>query len=102
MGEVAIMIDESMQILQKRVQQVAGLIDRLKEENINLKSKIAKLEDEIQNLKEQLNVMRKEREQIKNKIDGATSMLESLDIEGLINTENQDKLIEDNNQSDKI
>ncbi len=44
------MIDESMQILQKRVQQVAGLIDRLREENTNLKSKIAKLEDEIQSL----------------------------------------------------
>lgn len=85
------MIDESMQVLQKRVQQVAGLIDRLKEENTNLKSKIAKLEDEIQNLKEELNVMRKEREQIKNKIDDATSMLESLDIEELMNTEDRDK-----------
>ncbi|MGQ9609163.1 MAG: hypothetical protein ACUVWN_07670 [bacterium] len=95
------MIDESMQILQKRVQQVAGLMDRLKEENANLKSKIAKLEDEIQSLKEQLDVMKREREQIKSKIDNATSMLESLDIEKLINAENQDKTIESVQQSDK-
>lgn len=85
------MIDESMQILQKRVQQVAGLIERLKEENANLKDKIAKLEDEIQILKEELNVMRKEREQIKDKIDNATSMLESLEIEKLIGSEDQDE-----------
>lgn len=95
------MIDESMQILQKRVQQVAGLMDRLKEENANLKIKIAKLEDEIQSLKEQLDVMRREREQIKSKIDNATSMLESLDIEELINVENHDKTIESVQQSDK-
>lgn len=85
------MIDESMQILQKRVQQIAGLIERLKEENTNLKNKIAILEDENQNLKEELNVMKKEREQIKNKIDNATSMLESLEIEKLIDEEDQDK-----------
>jgi len=75
------MADESMELLQKRVYQAVGLIERLKEENTNLKSQIIRLEDEVQSLKEQINEMKSEREKAKSKVDEALSMLDALNIE---------------------
>jgi FtsZ-binding cell division protein ZapB len=74
------MIDEGMEILQRRVQQAIGLIERLREENQNLKNEIARMQDEMQQLKEEANSLRNERESIKGKIDTAMSMLDNVDL----------------------
>jgi predicted RNase H-like nuclease (RuvC/YqgF family) len=78
------MTDEGMDLLQKRVQQAIGLIERLREENQNLKDRIVQMQDEIQRLKEEANAMKKEREEIKGKIDTATSMLDKVDLENML------------------
>jgi len=75
------MLDESIELLRKRVQQAIGLISKIRDENVSLKEHIAKLEDEIFGLKEDAKNLKEEREQIKGKIDAATSMLDELDIE---------------------
>ena len=75
------MIDEGIGLIQKRVQLAIGLIERLREENENLKKEIARMQDEIQELKEEANAMREEREAIKGKIDVALSMLDKVDLE---------------------
>ena len=75
------MLNDSIELLRKRVQQAIGLIEKLKEENVSLKELISKLEDEIFSLKEEAKTLREEREQIKSKIDAATSMLDKLNIE---------------------
>ena len=41
------MLDESMEILKKRIQQIVGLIEKLKEENENLKSLTIKMEKKL-------------------------------------------------------
>ncbi|HGJ66271.1 TPA: cell division protein ZapB [bacterium] len=79
--EIYVMLDDSIDLLRKRVQQAIGLIEKLKDENIRLKEHIAKLEEEIFSLKEEAKVLKNEREQIRSKIDAATSMLDTLGIE---------------------
>ena len=74
------MIDESVELIQKRVQQAIGLIERLKEENENLKNEITRMQDEIQKLKEEASSLREEREAIKGKIDVALSMLDDVEL----------------------
>jgi predicted RNase H-like nuclease (RuvC/YqgF family) len=78
------MMDENMEFLQKRVQQAIGLIERLKEENQNLKNQLARMQDEIQQLKEEANALREERELIKGKIDTAVSMLDKVDLDDVL------------------
>jgi len=78
------MTDEGMDLLQKRAQQAIGLIERLREENQNLKNRIVQMQDEIQELKEEANAMKKERQEIKGKIDTATSMLDKVDLESML------------------
>ena len=75
------MEDGEIELLQKRVEQVVGLIERLKEENANLKSQIVKMQDEIQHLKEEANDLKEEREEVKSKVDTAISMLDQVDLE---------------------
>jgi hypothetical protein len=57
------MIDEGMELIQKRVQQAIGLIERLKEE---------------------ANALREEREVIKGKIDTAVSMLDNVQLDDML------------------
>jgi uncharacterized coiled-coil DUF342 family protein len=78
------MTDEGMDLLQKRVQQAIGLVERIREENQNLKNRIVQMQDEIQKLKEEANALKKEREEIKGKIDTATSMLDKVDLENML------------------
>jgi predicted RNase H-like nuclease (RuvC/YqgF family) len=78
------MIDEGMELIQKRVQQAIGLIERLREENQNLKNEIARMQDEIQQLKEEANALREEREVIKGKIDTAVSMLDNVQLDDML------------------
>ncbi len=78
------MTDEGMDLLQKRVQQAIGLIERLREENQNLKDHIVQMQDQMQKLKEEANAMKKEREEIKGKINTATSMLDKVDLEDML------------------
>jgi chromosome segregation ATPase len=60
---------------------MVGLMEKLKEENENLKSLMTKMEDENHNLKDEINSLKKEREQIKSKIEDATLMLDKLAVE---------------------
>jgi len=89
------MVEESMELFQKRVHQVTGLIERLKEENANLKGQIIKLEDENQSLKEQINNMRVDRDEIKKKIDDAILTFDALNIEDLEEELADEEAIED-------
>ena len=80
------MMDEGMQTIEKKIQQAVTLIERLKEENQNLKSQIAKLQEEIAQLKEAASTMQNEREELKGKIDSAVSMLDKVDLDNVLDS----------------
>jgi len=79
-----ILMDEGIELIKNRVEQAVALIQRLKEENENLKKKISSLEDEIQQLKQETKQMRDERSAIKEKINTAASMLDQVDLENML------------------
>ena len=74
------MEDNAIDKLSKRINQTIGILEKLKDENSNLKSKIAAMEDEIYRLRDEVRVLKDEREQIKIKVDSATSMLDGLNL----------------------
>ena len=76
-----LMEEDAIDKLRKRVNQAIGILEKLKDENSNLKSKIATMEDEIYKLRDEVKILKDEREQIKVKVDSATSMLDRLNLE---------------------
>lgn len=79
-----IVIDEGIELIQKKFEQAIAIVQRYKEENENLKKEISRLEDEIQRLKQETKQMINERSAIKEKISAATSMLDKVDIEDML------------------
>lgn len=94
------MTDEGMELIQKKVEQAIMLIQRLREENKNLKSEISRLQDEIQKLKEEANQMRAERSAIKEKINTAASMLDKVDLEDMLEELAEEVSEETNNKQE--
>ena len=80
------MSDEGMQLIYTKVQQAVALIQRLREENGNLKKEIIRMQDEIQCLMEQINVLKGEREEIKGKIGAALSKVDEADMDDVLET----------------
>ncbi|MBD3182883.1 cell division protein ZapB [Candidatus Poribacteria bacterium] len=78
------MADEGMELLQKKVQQAVTLIEKLREENNNLKDQIAEMEELIQEMKQEVELMKSERSTIKGKIDNAVSMLDKVDVDNML------------------
>ena len=76
-----LMEDDAIDKLRKRINQAIGILEKLKDENSNLKTKIAITEDEIYKLRDEVKILKDEREQIKIKVDSATSMLDRLNLE---------------------
>jgi predicted RNase H-like nuclease (RuvC/YqgF family) len=79
------MEDDAIDKLSRRINQTIGILEKLKDENSNLKSQIATMEDEIYKLRDEAKILKDEREQIKIKVDSATSMLDRLNLEEEIN-----------------
>ena len=80
------MIDEGMELIEKKIQQAISLIGILKEENQNLKNEIARLQEEIRRLKEEAGAMQEERTELKDKIDSAVSMLDKVDLDDVLDS----------------
>jgi len=78
------MADEAMELIEKRIRQAIALIERLRDENENLRNQITRMQDEIQLLKEKSKALAEEREEIKGKIDTAVSMLDKVDLEDVL------------------
>ncbi len=79
-------MDEAMEIIERKIQRVIALVDRLKEENQSLKNEIAGLQEEIQQLKEETGTMQEERAELKSKIDSAVSMLDKVDLDDVLDS----------------
>lgn len=73
-------IDDSIEALRKRVQQVVGVIERLKNENNSLRERVKSLEVQMGELTDQITKLKSEREEIKKKIDSAIAMFDELKI----------------------
>jgi len=80
------MMNAGMEIIERKIQQVIALIDRLKEENQNLKDEITGLREENLQLKEETNTMQEERAELKGKIDSAVSMLDKVDLDDVLDS----------------
>jgi len=79
-------MDEGIRIIERKIQRAVVLIERLKEENQNLKNEIAKLQKENQRLKEETGAMQEERSELKDKIDSAVSMLDKVDLDDVLDS----------------
>ncbi len=80
------MMNEGMEMIEKKIQQAIALIERLKEENENLKNEIARLQEENRQLREEAGAMQSEREELKGKIDSAVSMLDKVDLDDVLDS----------------
>ena len=80
------MMNEGMEVIEKKIQQAIALIERLKEENENLKNEIARLQEEIRQLREETGLMQEERAELKGKIDSAVSMLDKVDLDDVLDS----------------
>ncbi len=74
------MEDDAIENLHNRIKQVISVLDKLIDENLNLKSKITSMEDEIYKLRDEIRIFKEEREAIKAKIDSAILMLDELNL----------------------
>lgn len=74
------MEDDAIEKLNKRIKQAIEILDKLIDENSNLKAKITTMEDEIYRLRDEIRIFREERELIKTKIDSVILMLDKLNM----------------------
>ncbi len=75
------MEDDAIDKLRGRINQAIGILAKMKDENSSLKTKMATMEDEIYKLRDEVKILKDEREQIKIKVDSATSMLDRLNLD---------------------
>ncbi len=80
------MMNEGMEVIEKKIQQVIALIERLRKENANLKNEVGGLREQIQQLQEAAGAMQSEREELKGKIDSAVSMLDKVDLDDVLDS----------------
>ena len=63
------MISEGVEFLEMRVQQTIELIERLRQENGNLRNEIVGLHNEVQRLKGEIDTLKEEKTGLQDKID---------------------------------
>ncbi|HGE72210.1 TPA: cell division protein ZapB [Candidatus Poribacteria bacterium] len=74
------MEDDAIDRLRKKINQAIGVLEKLKDENSNLRSKIMAMEDEIYKLRDEIKILKDEREQVKDKVDYVMSLLDKIDL----------------------
>jgi len=94
------MVEEGMELIYKKVQQAVALIQRLREENENLKNEIVRMQDEIQKLKEEAKTLREGKQAINGVVKSALSTLDEAGLDDVLETI-ADKVEEESEEPEK-